>query len=128
MAESPTNPPAEEGRILTAAISKVAECWRLSAEQMATILGSDIPVESTRGGITVLLRGSPSFVAAQHLVRLFQSLDALMGGDDEASISWLHTVNLDFGACPIDVIRTPDGFIAAADYVAQYRCVMELEP
>jgi hypothetical protein len=115
MAASATHPPTEEGRILTAAIAKVAECWRLSDEQLATILGSEIPVESIRSGIAVLHRGSPSFVAAQHLVRLFQSLDAFMGGDDEASISWLHTVNLDFGACPVDIMRTRDGLIAAAD-------------
>lgn len=127
MQVSPTHSPAEEGRILTAAAAKVADCWRLSDEQMAAILGLEVPVESIRSGSALLQRGSPSFVAAQHLVRLFQILDAFMGGDDEASISWLHMVNLDVGACPIDIIRTPDGLIAIADYVAQYRRVMGLE-
>lgn len=127
-AEFRAHSPAEEGRILTVAIAKVAECWRLSDEQLATILGPDVPVAGMRSGTAILGRSNPSFVAAQHLVRLFQSLDAVMGGDDEASISWLHTVNLDLGACPIDTMRTPDGLIAAADYVAQYRCVIELEP
>ena len=65
--------------------------------------------------------GSKSCELAQYLVRLFRSLDSLMGSDDAASRSWLQAENLELGARPLDLIRTIRGLMTVADYIDDYR-------
>jgi hypothetical protein len=74
-----------------------------------------------KAGSFRLERPGKAFELAQYLVRLFRSLDALMGSDDRASISWLRTENLDLGGRPVDLIRTVRGLSDVADYVDDYR-------
>ena len=64
---------------------------------------------------------SKSFEAGQFLVRLFRSLDALMGSDDAAARSWLNAANLDLESRPTDLIDSFKGLIKVCDYVDAYR-------
>jgi uncharacterized protein (DUF2384 family) len=61
------------------------------------------------------------FELAQFFVRLFRSLDALMGSDDEAAASWLERKNVDLDGRPIDLIRTVKGLTETANYVDDFR-------
>lgn len=115
-------PAADHARILSEAVLRVAGCWRLTNDQLGAILGlSSATASRLRSGGVQLERGSKAFELGQYLVRLFRSLDALMGSDDEASVSWLKTVNLDLDGRPIDLIRTIRGLAEVADYVDDYR-------
>lgn len=115
-------PSAEENRVLSEAITRVATCWKLTNDQLAAILGlSPATVSRLRSGGFRLERPGKPFELGQYLIRLFRSLDALMGSDDEASISWLKTVNLDLDGRPIDLIRTVRGLSDVADYVDDHR-------
>ncbi|HWI85742.1 MAG TPA: MbcA/ParS/Xre antitoxin family protein [Sphingomonas sp.] len=112
----------DEGRVLTGAVSRTAACWRLTNEQLGSILGlSPATASRLRSGGFELDRSSKAFELGQYLVRLFRSLDALMGSDDEASISWLRSPNLDLEGRPIDLIRSIRGMNAVTDYVDDYR-------
>lgn len=112
----------EEARVLSTAVSRIATLWRLSNEQLGAILGlSSASASRLRGGGYRLEPGSKPFELGQYLVRLFRSLDALMGSDDEASASWLRTVNLDLGVRPIDRIRSIAGLIEVTDHVDGHR-------
>ena len=62
-----------------------------------------------------------SFEAAQYLLRLFRSLDALLGSDDMAARAWLATPNLDLEARPIDLIDSFKGLMTVCDYVDAHR-------
>ena len=55
------------------------------------------------------------------MLRLFRSLDALLGSDDNAAKAWLNTVNLDLDGKPIDRIDTMRGLMEVCDYVDFYR-------
>jgi len=113
---------ADQARVLSEAVSRVAECWRLTNEQLGMVLGLSAATASRlRAGAFRLERGSKAFELGQYLVRLFRSLDALMGSDDAASISWLKAANLDLGGRPIDLIRTIRGLSDVADYVDDHR-------
>jgi hypothetical protein len=115
-------PDTDQSRVLSEAAARVAGCWKLTNEQLGAILGlSTATASRLKAGSFRLERPGKAFELAQYLVRLFRSLDALMGSDDRASISWLRTENLDLGGRPVDLIRTVRGLSDVADYVDDYR-------
>ena len=111
-----------EEHILTTAVGRVAGLWRLTNEALGSIIGVSAPTASRlKSGSHILERGTKAFELGQHLVRLFRSLDALTGSDDEASVSWLRTWNVDLGGRPLDLIRTIRGMWEVANYVDDFR-------
>ena len=112
----------DQSRVLSEAVARVAACWKLTNEQLGAVLGlSPATASRLRSGGFQLDRSTKAFELGQYLVRLFRSLDALMGSDDDASVSWLKTANLDLQGRPIDLIRTVRGLSEVADYVDDYR-------
>ena len=112
----------DDGKLLTNAISRIAEYWRLSNVKLSAVLGlSEATISRLRSGKYDLDPASKSFEAGQFLLRLFRSLDALQGSDDEAARSWLFSHNLDLEARPIDLIDSFKGLLTVCDYVDAYR-------
>ena len=108
--------------VLSKAVTNAARLWGLSNETLGKIIGVSGPtVSRLRAGSWHLERGTKPFELSQYLVRLFRSLDALMGSDDKASISWLKTRNLDLDGRPIDLILTVKGLSDVANYVDDFR-------
>ena len=57
-----------------------------------------------------------------HLVRLYRSLSAMVGGDDEVARAWLQSANQAFGGrTPLESIRSVEGLVHACDYVDAHR-------
>lgn len=120
LAESIRKP--DEARVLTEAVGRVGALWKLTNEQLGGILGlSPATASRLRSGGFALDPASKSFELGQYLVRLFRSLDAMMGSDDAASAAWLRTSNLDLGGRPMDLIRSIRGLSDVADYVDDFR-------
>lgn len=114
--------PLEKAQVLTSAVARIAELWGLSNAKLGGILGVSMATASRlRSGQSHLDPASKSYEAAQFLLRLFRSLDALLGSDDIAAKSWLATENLDLGGKPIEQIETMRGLMAVCDYVDFYR-------
>ena len=113
---------SDDDRILTTAISKIAAFCGLSNVKLSSVLGlSEATISRLRSGKTFLDPASKSFEAGQFLLRLFRSLDALMGSDNDAAKSWLTSHNLDLGAKPIDLIDSFKGLMTVCDYVDAHR-------
>ncbi len=74
-----------------------------------------------RAGKSELDPASKSFEAGQFLLRLFRSLDALLGSDDLAARAWLATPNLDLEARPLELIDSFKGLMTVCDYVDAHR-------
>lgn len=122
MATLPADLTAEDDRVLTTAVSRIADFWGLTNAKLGSVLGlSAATVSRLRSGQARLDPASKSFEAGQFLLRLFRSLDALLGSDDQAARSWLATRNLDLDARPIDLIDSFKGLIAVCDYVDAHR-------
>ena len=112
------SPKPDRATALRAAIVRIAEFWSLNNAKLGIILGISPPtVSRLKRGTSELDPASKSFEAGQFLLRLFRSLDALLGSDDTASKRWLDTPNLDLGAKPIDKLDTMRGLIEVCDYV-----------
>ena len=122
MATLPADLTAEDDRVLTTAVSRIADFWGLTNAKLGSVLGlSAATVSRLRSGQARLDPASKSFEAGQFLLRLFRSLDALLGSDDQAARSWLATRNLDLDARPIDLIDSFKGLITVCDYVDAHR-------
>ncbi len=112
----------DASRVLGEAIARIAAFWQLSNARLGAIIGLSAPtVSRLRSGTYRLEPGSKPFELAQHLLRLFRSLDSWLGADDAAARSWLATPNLDLGAAPIDLIASVRGLLRTSDYVDALR-------
>lgn len=112
----------EASRVLTEAVSRIAELWGLSNARLGAIIGLSGPTASRlRAGRYLLEPDSKPFELAQHLLRLFRSLDSWLGQDDTAARSWLATRNLDLGGPPIELLPTVRGLLRTSDYVDALR-------
>lgn len=119
---SAPNRDAQASRVLSEAVTRIAEMWQFSNARMGAILGLSGPTASRlRAGGYRLEPGSKPFELAQHLLRLFRSLDSWLGSDDEAVRSWLTTPNLDLGERPIDLLSSIRGLLRTSDYVDALR-------
>lgn len=122
MATQPLEPQTDDGKVLTSAIAKIAGFWGFTNAKLGTILGlSEATASRLRSGKSELDPTSKSFEAGQFLLRLFRSLDALLGSDDLSARAWLTTPNLDLEARPIDLIDSFKGLITVCDYVDAHR-------
>lgn len=113
--------PSDEA-VLSKAVAKAATFWGLTNDALGDIIGvSPATASRIRSGIRPLVRGRKEFELSQLFVRLFRSLDSLVGSDDAAAISWLNTLNTDLHNKPIDLIRTICGLTQVANYVDDFR-------
>jgi uncharacterized protein (DUF2384 family) len=111
-----------DGVLVAGAVQRIAEFWDLTNEGLGQILGlSGSTVSRLRHGSWRFQPGTKSFELAQYLMRLFRSLDSLMGSDDLAARSWLASENHELGGKPIELIRTIRGLSDVTDYVDDYR-------
>jgi len=112
----------DDEQVLTVAVARAADLWKLTNETLGRIIGVSSPTASRiRSGQKRLLRDTKPFELGQYFIRLFRSLDALTGSDDESAISWLTTENRDLGGRPIDRIKTVKGLTEVSNYVDDFR-------
>ena len=111
-----------ERKVLSKALARAADFWKLTNEALGEIVGVSASTASRlRSGAWELEPKTKPFELAQYLVRLFRSLDSLMGSDDEATTSWLNATNSDLNGRPIELIRTVKGLTEVANYVDDFR-------
>jgi hypothetical protein len=111
------------GRVLTQALIETAGRLGVGPSELKAIIGVSQPTTSRLlRGAYELVPGSKPFELATHLVRLYRSLAALVGGDDVLAARWLRSANRAFdGARPIDAIKGVDGLLYACEYLDAHR-------
>jgi hypothetical protein len=109
--------PAEVA-VVSKAAARAATHLGLSNAVLAKVLGiSEASVSRLRGGSFAPDADSKPFELAVLFVRLFRGLDAIVGGDEEAARSWLHSDNLALRAKPLSLIQTIPGLVQVVQYV-----------
>lgn len=112
----------DAGRVLAKAVLNAARFLDISHTQLAEVLGVSaasvsriasgrrpVPAEGKEGQLAVLF------------LRMFRSLDALMGGKEDKSRDWLHAHNLHLAGTPADLIRDVEGLVAVVHYLDAMR-------
>jgi hypothetical protein len=111
----------DPGPVLARAVLAAAERLGVRARQLAGVLGvSEASVSRLQRG-RGLSPGSKEGELALLFVRLYRSLDALVGGDDQKARAWLHAENDHLRGVPAERIRTVEGLVDVVQYLDAIR-------
>jgi hypothetical protein len=116
----------EEAASRSATVSKAtiraARLLGLTNSALATILGLSEPTISRLSSASYRLEpGSKPYELALLLIRLFRSLDAMVGGEPQAMRSWMRSQNRALEGIPSERIRSVTGLVEAVAYVDSAR-------
>jgi len=118
-------PKADQAAVLTRATLRAASQLGLTNKLLATVIGvSEATVSRMRTGDYMLHPGHKSFELAVLFVRLYRSLDAIVGGDDVVAGAWLKHPNTVLDAEPIALIQTVPGLMNVIQYLDSRRAVV----
>lgn len=118
LSQTPTPDPAE---VLAKAVMRAADQLGLPKITLGRILGlSQASVTRLYQGGYRLDPDSKAGELALLLVRLFRSLDSLVGTPDAAR-AWLEGENLGLNGRPRDLILSPRGLVHVTDYLDAHR-------
>jgi uncharacterized protein (DUF2384 family) len=118
---SETSPRANPGATLSKAVVRAARFLDISQTLLAEILGlSEATVSRLTRDKYQLRTDRKEWQFALLFIRLFRSLDALLGHDEQAR-TWLRGANTGLGASPIDLLTTPEGLVRVVNYLDAYR-------
>jgi transcriptional regulator with XRE-family HTH domain len=108
-------------RVLAKAVFAAADRLGIRQRELATILGaSEASVSRLQRGRS-LEPASKEGELALLFLRVFRSLDALVGGDDAQARAWLHADNIHLGGAPVDRVKTVEGLVDVVQYLDAVR-------
>jgi hypothetical protein len=108
----------DAGAVLTKAVVSAADRLAVRASVLAPVLGvSEATVSRMKRGDYRLDPGAKAFELGVLFVRLFRSLDAIVGGDEASARAWLRNENLALGARPLDLIPSVAGLVDVIAYL-----------
>ncbi len=112
----------EESAIVSKAFLRAAKRLGLTKKEQAQILGLSAASLSrlSRGERAVDLSGKEGELALL-LVRLYRSLDALTGGDEEKNRAWFQADNHHLGGKPSELIHSIQGLVHVVEYLDAVR-------
>lgn len=107
--------------VLARATVRAARTLGLSQKTMAATLGvSEATISRLSRGRRVDPRSKEGELAVL-FVRLYRSLDSLIGGDADKARVWMHARNLHLGGTPAEMIRSVSGLIHVTEYLDALR-------
>lgn len=114
--------PAGEAAVVTKGVLRAAERLGLPNRVVAAVLGvSEATVSRMGTGAYQLEPGSKPFELAVLFLRLFRSLDAIVGGDTAVARAWLRNDNTALKAAPITLIESVAGLVHVVAYLDDRR-------
>ena len=107
----------EPHRVLAKAALNAADRLGLRARSLAAVIGSSEASVSRLRESRGLNPKSKEGELALLFLRLYRSLDALMGGDDAKSRAWLNAHNAHLNGVPAERIRGVEGLVDVVQYL-----------
>lgn len=118
MTTARTAPAPQPGKTLAKATLRAAELLGLTQAELAPLLGvSRSTVSRIASGDYPLEPGQKAWELAALFVRLFRSLDALVGSNEAQARAWLDSDNAALGAIPRALIPTAEGLVRVVYYL-----------
>ena len=113
----------DEAAVVTKALLRAAESLGLASSDLAAIVGTS---ESTLSRIRNRKRGpipldTKEGELALLFLRVFRSLDALVGGNELHARAWLRAGNHHVGGPPLERMKTIEGLVDVAEYLDAMR-------
>jgi len=110
-------------QVVAKALVRAAQRLELSQSEVAEVLGtSTASVSRTFAGERPIAADSAEGRHALLLVRVFRSLDTLVGGDEEKARRWLGAPNAHLGGqAPRALLASTPGLVRVAEYLDAMR-------
>src|SRR5690348_4177711 len=116
---------AAQDAVITKATLRAADLLDITARTLAAVIGvSEATVSRMRREEFLLESGSKPFELAVLFVRLFRSLDAIVGGDEGVARAWLKNANTAFDGTPLEKILTIAGLVDVIAYLDSRRALV----
>lgn len=113
------------GHVLAKATGRAAALLGLSGVVLARVLGvSEATVSRVSRGERGLAPESKEGELAALLVRLYRSLDALVGNDEARRLAWMRSHNDALNGTPGVLIQSVQGLVATVAYLDSMRAPM----
>lgn len=108
----------ERAAVLTKAVLRAADLLGLKDVELARAIGVSAPTVSRYkyGAAQIDPARKPGELALL-LVRLFRSLDPLIGADGEKRKAWMHTRNHALGGVPAELVLQAEGLVRTLAYL-----------
>jgi len=118
-------PAADRPAVLTKATLQAARRLGVINKVLANVLGlSEATISRMQNGKYTLHPEEKSFELAVLFVRLYRSLDAIVGGDDAVAAAWLRNRNTALASKPLALIQTTSGLMNAIAYLDARRALL----
>ncbi len=112
---------SQDDLVVTKAVVRAATALGLSQRDLAAVVGL------SEASVSRLARGRPLSAARKEgelallLIRVFRSLDALVGGDERKAREWFHADNAHLRGVPAERVRSVEGLVDVASYLDAMR-------
>ena len=117
-------PARDQAAVVTKGVMRAAERLALPNRILAAVLGlSEATVSRMGAGAYALDPDSKPFELAVLFLRLFRSLDAIVGGDVAVARAWLRNGNTALAAPPITLIESVAGLVNVVAYLDHRRAL-----
>jgi plasmid maintenance system antidote protein VapI len=108
----------DAGVVLAKATSRSSVLLGLTGAALARVIGVSEPtVSRVLNGDRPLNPTSKEGELAALLVRVFRSLDALVGNDDQKRLAWMKSHNQALAGVPMQLIEKAEGLVATLAYL-----------
>lgn len=118
MKQAPARSSPNAAAVLTKAVLRAAEQLGMSQRELAGVLGvSEASVTRLARGGRAIDPSSKEGELATLFVRVFRSLDTLVGGGAQACRDWMHAENDYLGGVPARLVQTIQGLVDVGEYL-----------
>ena len=115
----------DSGAVLAKATGRAAALLGLTGAVLAKVIGvSEATVSRVSRGERHLAPDSKEGELAALLVRLYRSLDAVVGNDESRRLAWMRSHNDALHGTPASLILSAQGLVATVAYVDSMRAPM----
>jgi len=112
----------QEEHVLTKAISNLAKFYSLTGKDLSKIIGiSESSASRISQGTKLISPHTKEGEMALLLLRIYRSLNAMVGNNHEKAKLWLNSQNKYFGNKPIEELKTIPGLINVLNYLDAMR-------
>ena len=106
------------GKVLAKATMRAASLLGLTQAELAPVLGvSRATVSRIAAGTYAIGPDQKTWELAALFVRLFRSLDALVGSNERQALAWLNSENTALGAVPRQLLSSAEGLVRVVQYL-----------
>jgi uncharacterized protein (DUF2384 family) len=121
---SKITPKPQAAAVLSKAVARAAERLDVSKSLLAKVLGVSPPtISRLYSGSYLLVQGRKEWDFALLFVRVFRSLDSIVG-DEATARQWLASDNRGLNAKPIELIRDTEGLVRVVQYLDASRALV----